>query len=50
MLTRWINNICSKRTVGLAIHVTLFALIMVAGRCVPLGPTFGGTLPIPLLT
>jgi hypothetical protein len=32
-----------KRTVKLAIHVSLFTLIMVARLCVPLGPNFGST-------
>lgn len=37
-----------KRTVKLAIHVSLFALIIVARLCVPLSPNFGsiyGLLP-----
>ena len=37
-----------KRTVKLAIHVSLFALITVARLCVPLGPNFSsiyGLLP-----
>ena len=32
-----------KRTVKLAIHVSLFALIMVARLCVPRGPNFRST-------